>query len=328
MTDVNNSNPSFLHCCLLDGRGGADSVDIQTLPRVDGDQGVLWIHLDINDDDSRSWLERDSGLDPTIVDTLLAAETRPRSFSTDHGLLVVLRGVNTNPGQDPEDMVSVRVWIEHNRIISTRRRPLLSVTDLRETLNKSIGPKSPGGFLSSLVARLADRIGDFIDDIEERVGEAEDTMATQDHTQFRQMISTLRQQIASVRRFLAPQRDALDRLYRQPGDWLTDVDVRELRDEADRITRYLEDLDLARERTMVLREEFLGQLAQEQNARMYVLSVVAAVFLPLTFVTGLLGMNVGGLPGLESPRGFVISLVVMVVAAVGLLTFFRAKKWL
>jgi zinc transporter len=131
-----------------------------------------------------------------------------------------------------------------------------------------------------------------------------------------------------VRRFLAPQRDALDRLYRHPGAWLSDSEINELREEADRITRYLEDLDLARERTMVLREEFLGQLAQEQNSRMYVLSVVAAIFLPLTFVTGLLGMNVGGLPGLESPTGFIASVVVMIVAAVGLVVLFRWKKWL
>jgi zinc transporter len=79
---------------------------------------------------------------------------------------------------------------------------------------------------------------------------------------------------------------------------------------------------------MVLQEELIGRIAHEQNARMYVLSVVAAVFLPLTFVTGLLGMNVGGLPGLESPLGFAGSIVIMVVAAAGLLMFFRWKKWL
>ncbi len=325
MTD---SKLEFLHCCVLDGHGGSDAVDTRSLTQGKTSQGVLWIHLDVNDDASRSWLKKDSGLESVIVDSLLADETRPRSFSTEHGLLVVLRGVNTNPGQDPEDMVSVRVWIEQHRIISTRRRRLLSIIDIHEMLNEGIGPKSPGDFLSTIVAKLADRIGDFIDDIEGRVGEAEATMDTRDQTQFRQMITTLRHQIASVRRFLAPQRDALDRLYRQPGNWLSEADIRDLRDEADRITRYLEDLDLAREQTMVLREEFLGRLAQEQNSRMYVLSVVAAVFLPLTFVTGLLGMNVGGLPGLDSPRGFLGSLVVMVLAAVGLLTFFRAKKWL
>ena len=76
-----------------------------------------------------------------------------------------------------------------------------------------------------------------------------------------------------------------------------------------------------------MQEEFLALQAQEQNSRMYVLSVVAAIFLPLTFVTGLLGMNVGGLPGLESPNGFIASVLIMVVAAGALSAFFRWKKW-
>ena len=323
MTDT---KPNFLYCGVIDGKGGAS--ELADPLNWAGENGTLWLHLDVHDDGSREWLENSSGLDPTIVDTLLADETRPRSFATESGLLVVLRGVNTNPGSDPEDMVSIRLWIEGNRIISTRRRKLLSVTDLRESLGRGRGPTSSGQFLCALIARLADRIGDFIDDIETRVGQAEESIGDVEQTEFRHTITTLRQQVASVRRYLAPQRDALDRLYKQPGAWLSDADHRDLRDEADRITRYIEDLDLARERTMVLREEFLGQLAQEQNSRMYVLSVVAAIFLPLTFVTGLLGMNVGGLPGLENPLGFLASLVVMVVAGIGLLAFFRAKKWL
>ena len=325
---MTNDNPDFLHSCILDRRGGSEKVDLQSIARWTRDQGILWVHIDVNDDASRLWLTGVSGLEPAIVDVLLADETRPRSFSTRQGLLVVLRGVNTNPGNDPEDMVSIRLWIENDRIISTRRRRLLSVVDIRDSLEQGNGPKSSGGFLAALTGKLADRIGDFVDNIEDRLSDAEDNMATEDHTEFRQTISTLRRQIASVRRFLAPQRDALDRLYRQPGDWLSDAEIQELREEADRITRYLEDLELARERTMVLREEFLGQLAQEQNSRMYVLSVVAAIFLPLTFVTGLLGMNVGGLPGLENPKGFLGSIVIMIVAAAGLLAFFRSKKWL
>lgn len=137
----------------------------------------------------------------------------------------------------------------------------------------------------------------------------------------------MRRQIASVRRFLSPQRDALDRLYRQPGEWFSDNEVQRLREEADRITRHLEDLDLARERAIVLAEEFLAVIAQEQNNRMYVLSVVAAVFLPLTFVTGLLGMNVGGLPGLESPRGFIGAVIIMGLSSAAMIAVFRWKRW-
>jgi zinc transporter len=318
----------FLHSYILNGRGGAEPVDLAAVQQWSKEQGVLWVHLDVNDDMSRSWLLEGSGIQEHIVDLMLAEETRPRSLATEQGLLVVLRGVNTNPGEDPEDMVSIRIWVESHRIVTTRRRRVLSVQDVRASLEKGDGPRLAGEFLATFVERLADRIGDFVDGIEERLGEAEGNVSSQDTATFRRSLGLLRRQMASVRRFLAPQRDALDRLYRQAGIGLSDNETRYLREESDRITRYLEDLDLARERAVVLQEEFLGQLAQEQNARMYVLSVVAAIFLPLTFITGLLGMNVGGLPGLESPIGFLTSVVAMVGAAVLLLIFFRWKKWL
>ncbi len=320
--------PEFLHSYILDRNGGRRIVDAAAVAEWSPQQGILWVHIDVNNESAQKWLQDCSDLPSSIVDALLAGETRPRSHVTDKGSLVVLRGVNMNPGNNPEDMVSVRVWIEADRIISTRRRKLLSLQDVRTALDEGDGPATPGEFLAMLIGRLADRIGDFVDDIEERIGYIEDLGLQTDARKSRHSITALRRQLASVRRFLAPQRDALDRLYRNPGTVLSELEIHELREEADRLTRYLEDIDLARERLVVLQEELLSVVAQEQNTRMYVLSVVAAVFLPLTFVTGMLGMNVGGLPGLDSPNGFLVSVVVMIAAAVGLLLFFRWMKWL
>lgn len=320
-------NPEFLQCCVLDGKGGAKSINHDELSKWDKSKGTLWVHLDYMDPASREWLRHFAKLPKAALEFLLAEETRPRSVATNKGLLIVLRGVNMNPGEDPEDMVAVRLWIEHDRIISTRRRRLLSVADIRQSLGAGIGPTSSGAFLTALTSRLADRIGDFVDTIEGRLEDAEDRVVSHDPAVSRQTIAMLRRQIASVRRFLAPQREALDRLNRQSGGWIVEDEVQNLLDQADRITRYVEDLDLVRERAIVLQEEYLGLMAQEQNSRMYVLSVVAAIFLPLTFITGLLGMNVGGLPGLESPIGFWVSIVIMIVAAVGLAAFFRWKRW-
>jgi zinc transporter len=319
--------PEFLHSYVLDRKGGRSMVDVADIAEWTPDQGILWVHIDISDAASRNWLEEHSGLPLRVTEALLATETRPRSHVSHAGSLVVLRGVNLNPGEDPEDMVAVRLWIEPNRIFSTRRRKLLSVQDIRAALDEGEGPETSGEFLTMLIACIADRIGDFVNDIEERIGTIEDLGAVDSSIQLRQSITALRRQVASVRRFLAPQRDALDRLYRDPGGLLSDSGIQDLREEADRLTRYLEDIDLARERLVVLQEEMLALMAQEQNTRMYVLSVVAAIFLPLTFITGLLGMNVGGLPGLESPSGFNVSIITMVVAAVLLLLFFRWKKW-
>lgn len=325
---MNKKKPQFLYSYLLDGHGGGEVLDFAAIKKWMPADGKLWLHFDVSERGCRDWLAKESGLPDTAVDALLAGETRPRSVIMQQGVLLVLRGVNTNPGEDPEDMVSVRLWIDGDRIISSRRRRLLSVVDVADALAAGHGPGTPGELLTMLVERLADRIGNFVDLIESELDSIEDELGHMASSTFRPRLSSLRRKIASVRRFLAPQRDALDRFHRHNVDFLNDMDAHELRDEAERITRYLEDLDLARERAVVVQEELLSQIAQEQNTRMYVLSIVAAIFLPLTFVTGLMGMNVGGLPGIDSPWGFLGSISVMVVAGIALLGFFRWKKWL
>lgn len=325
---MTSQDPTFLRSFVIDKKGRGQKIDAEEVQQWSPEQGMLWVHLDVSDPDASRWLTKEAKLPAIAVDTLLAGETRPRSMVSDEGMLAVLRGVNMNPGADPEDMVSVRIWIDGHRIISSRRRRLLSIDDICESLHSGNGPTTPGNFLAMLIERLADRIGGFVDSIEDRMDDAEDEISKDKEPGFRQRLSALRRQIAEVRRFLAPQRDALDRLTRQSSAWLSELEAHSLRQEADRITRFLEDLDLARERAVVLQEELLSLIAQEQNARMYVLSVVAAIFLPLTFVTGLLGMNVGGLPGLESPVGFAWSIVIMIVTGICLALFFRWKKWL
>lgn len=318
----------LLHALLLDRNGGARPLEPGDIEKWRPEDGLLWLHLDVAGKLPVKWMRSTLGLDRVVVEALNADETRPRSLGIGDGLLAVLRGVNMNPGEDPEDMVSIRLWIERDRIVSTRRRKLLSVQDLREQLQQGTGPKTAGEFLASLIGRLADRIGGFFETIEENLSSIEEAGPDETVQTRRQSLAALRRQIAAVRRFIAPQRDALDRLYRNPGTLLSDAEANYLREEADRVTRYLEDLDLARERAVVLQEELLNELAQQQNTRMYVLSVVAAIFLPLTFVTGLLGMNVGGLPGVDSPEGFLVAVVVMAVTSAAVLSYFRFRKWL
>ena len=304
---------------------------VATAAEVDAwtpESGLIWVHLDVLDDSHRDWLNARTDIDDVTKDLLLAGETRPRSVSTDKGHLLILRGVNTNPGADPDDMVSVRIWIDANRIITSRRRRLLSIIDVREAIESGRGPATTGEFVVMLVGRLADRIGGVVDDIEEYMATAEEHSLDEDLLTLRTGIGEHRRQTAAIRRYLAPQRDALDRMYRQPGGFISDTEANELREEADRITRYLEDLDLIRERAIMLQEELLGRLAHEQNTRIYVLSVVAAVFLPLTFVTGLFGMNIGGLPGIDVPAAFWLSLFGMGTLSAALVLFFRWKRWI
>jgi len=247
------------------------------------------------------------------------------SFGT--GTLITLRGVNMNPGADAEDMVSIRVWLEGNRIITARQRRLLSVEDIRATIAAGRGPKTTGEFLIALVERLAERIGQVVDRLEDEIDSCETEIESEGTAELRSRLGNGRRKTAALRRFLAPQRDALDAVYRMSKNLLTDDDAHHLREQADRITRYVEDLDLVRDRAVVVQEELLNRIAQEQNSRMYLLSIVATIFLPLSFLTGVFGMNVAGLPGTDDMNAFSILAIVMLVIGVGIAALMRMKRW-
>ncbi len=319
---------SLVAAYQLDGRGGGKQLDWEGVAAWRPDQGALWVHLDRNAPESRSWLEGQSGLDPLVVESLLAESTRPRCVQVGDAVMLFLRGVNLNPGADPEDMVSIRLWIEGNRIISLRLRRLLSVSDLREAIDRGDGPKGVGDFVVQLAERLVSRIAGVIGDIDDKVDALQDQVLDAESGRLRTELMHLRREIIGLRRYLAPQREALARLTQISLPWLDDAAQMHLREEADRVVRYIEDLDSARERAAVTQEELANRLSEQMNARMYVLSVVAAIFLPLGFLTGLFGVNVGGIPLAEDPRGFIDVVLVLLLITVLQVLLFRWRRWL
>lgn len=312
----------------LDGRGGARALGWNELTGPAPQAAVRWVHLDFTHARARDWLWDESGIEPMVVEAMLEEDIRPRSLQAGDGVLTILRGVNLNPGSEAEDMVSIRLWLEPGRIVSTRRRRLMSVRRLEEALQTGQGPTGAGSFLAELLGHLDDRIGEVVDAIDESIEQAETLMAASGARTYRGEFGSLRRKTARIRRYLAPQREALDRLSRMQGTLFTTADLAELQEATNRMTLYVEDLDLARERAMVAQEEMLSALAAEQNTKMYLLSLVAAVFLPLSFLTGLMGMNVAGLPGTENPAAFALLVALMLGIGGGILVLFRWKRWL
>lgn len=322
-------NAGLVCAYLLDGRGGAAPVDWPDIERWDSSRGVLWIHLDSKDPGAKTWLETQSGLAQLTCESLLEQETRPRNTFTDDGLLLlILRGVNCNPGEDPEDMVAIRMLFSEHRIITLRYRRIMAVQDVRDALEAQKGPNSAGDFLVMIAERIADRMGDVISDIDDQVDGLEDSVLTAESKELRSQLSALRRKTISLRRYIAPQRDVLQRLLHDRIPWVRDMDRAHLREVAERTARFVEDVDSARERAAVTQEELNNRLSEQMNKAMYVLSIVAAIFLPLGLLTGLLGINVGGIPGTENRWAFTLVTVALITIAVGLIVWFRKIKWL
>lgn len=259
--------------------------------------GLLWVHLDRAAEQAKIWLQKESGLNPLVSENLLAEETRPRALEIDGNLLINLRGVNLNPGADPEDMVSLRLWLEPERIVTSRRRRIMAINDIRERIDRGRGPQNTGDFLVEVAASLVDRMSPVIESLDETEDDLEDQVVTGERQEIRTKLAALRRQAISLRRYLSPQREALSRIQGEPIEWIDVHQKARLREIADRVMRYVEDLDSIRERAAVIQDEIANRVSEMMNSNMYMLAIVATILLPLGFVTGLLGINVDGLPG-------------------------------
>ena len=288
-------------------------------------EAPLWVHLDRASERARDWLRSSSGLDAVVVEALLADETRPRVTPFANGLVVILRGVNLNPGADPDDMVALRTWIEPRRLITMRTRTLMAVQDVRGEIEAGNGPSTVSDTFVRLVTRLVARVAPVVDGLDEALDRLEERVIESPVRELRTELAALRRTTIGLRRYLAPQRDVLARLGVDGVSLLDDRSRIRLRENVDTMIRYVEELDTVRERGAVLGEELHSLVAERMNRTMYVLSLVGTVFLPLGFVTGLLGVNVAGIPGSDWPLAFEVLAVLLVgVAAFEVMLF---RRW-
>lgn len=321
-------NNELVFSYVLSEKGNGTPVNWEQIKKWRPDQGVLWLHLDYRDGRVQKWLSEESGIDPVLSEALIAEDTRPRVVSSRNSLLLILRGVNCNPGADPEDMVALRMWFDEQRIISMRHRKVMAIDDIRKQIESGKGPSNPSEFLVMTANRLVDRMADVVADIDDTVDELEEIVLTAESYELRPKLANIRRQSIGLRRYMAPQRDVLSRLQNERISWLSDIDRVNIREVAERTARFIDDIDSARDRAAITQEELNNRLSEQMNKTMYVLSIVAAIFLPLGLLTGLLGINVGGIPGTESKIAF--TLVTLMLVGIAFIEFwmFRRRKWI
>ena len=317
------------HALLLDRNGNAkeltyNEINGNTLP----EDGILWVHFDYSSQMAKDWIRNKSGIDSVAMDALLTEETRPRTTILNDSFLIALRGVNLNPNSKPEDMVSIRLFISSNLIITTKKRNLLSVDEIIDCLKKGVGPKSSSEFLNELTYRVTSRMEGVIDELEDRTDSLEESLMDSSDSKFRGELMAIRRETIILRRYLFPQKEAMSKLYHDKVTWISDYEKIELRETNDQLMRYIEELDTIRDKVALIQEELSNKLSEEMNKKMYVLSIISVIFLPLTFLTGLLGINVDGIPGANNEKAFFNFLVILVAIATFQLILFKKKKWI
>ena len=326
-TDENNG---LLFALLLDGQGGAKHLGYEEALNWTPEQGVLWLHMDLQAAGTKEFLETKSGINPLALESLTEEEEdRPRCVSFGDKLMLFLRAINLNPGEEPDDMISLRIWCENDRMITLRETPMNFLTAMEREFDTGGGPKNAGELLDEVCYFTLDKIVDVVADVEVVIDDIEDKIieGEEDDDDFMPRLSEARRNLTEMRRYLYPQRDAMDALPRQTMSWLNAENRYQLRENANRMMRIIEDMDSLRERAMINMDELSNRVREQTQENMYMLSVLAAIFVPLTFITGLFGMNVGGIPLAQSENGLLFMSAGQLFLGVLLAIILKKLKW-
>ncbi|MBF8999318.1 MULTISPECIES: zinc transporter ZntB [Vibrio] len=265
-----------------------------------------WYHCMRDEHAVRPWLEKNQ-VPTSIIDSLLAEDTRPlfEEYEDNHFLLI-LRGVNLNQNANPEDMLSIRLLYVNGAIISTRRIPSKTVATIREKLENQKGPNNLADLVMNIIDGLNRNIDNYLDTIEDKIDKFDEELELSEE------LMQTHKALLKIKRFIKPQQYAIDD-YFNSNIPLSESKQLRLRHSVNTIVRINENLDFFLSELDIIKGELRQYHAEKMNQNTYLFSVIAAIFLPTSFLTGLLGVNVGGIPGTESPIAFTLFCLGLVV---------------
>jgi len=310
---------------VLVGDGPPRHVSAEEAAQYHG-PGFVWIHVDSVDAPELAMVAG-ADIPDVAANALVATETRPRCDRIEQGAILNLRGPGAGDVDTSDRLVSIRMWVRRGKVNSLTRRPLQATAAVLEQM-KGGAIVDPGDLVAAFAREISAELdpqvaelGDFLDDCETE-------LETHNVYRLRSQIARIRAEAIAFRRFVAPDRDALQALAAQDFDWLAEEDRLHIREAADRFARMAEELEAVRERSALLHEQLTDLRGEEIDQRSLLISIVAFIFLPLTFVTGLLGMNVEGIPFAHERWAFwgVCGFCVLIAAAV--VAWFARRHWL
>jgi zinc transporter len=304
--------------------GKAERLDIKAA--MDATGQLIWIHLTSNNELAQSWLSETAGLPDYVVDVLTTTESRPRCDALGEGAFLNLRGRSNEEMTTSDPLASVRIYALAGRVFSVTRRTLTAVSDVVKAVEGGT-IADPGDLIAEFASAITEELDPEVGDLGDQLDDCEADLDADKVFELRRKVTKVRSTAIGYRRFVQPQRAALEKLAALPCDWLHGDDRLHLNSAADRAARMAEELEAIRERSALMHEALTDLRAEQIDSRSLLISIVALIFLPLTFLTGLYGMNVGGLPFAKEPWAFDVIGGICIAITVGIIGYFSVKRW-
>ncbi len=299
------SQPEAPWSVVFDTKGGAQPAPLETADGAAAIGPLTWVHLHPGDSD-HFLLSQVGKLPSKVMEYFAQPAGQARLVAVADGLLMTLRGLEQPPGGLPAELPSIQVWLGRNRVVTSASPVPAAIREIYSDLMAGAGPKGPADFLGRLALLLLTRI------------------LTREVDHLGRELNTIRLNLLRLHRHLSPQRTLLHELLLEYGRHRLGPEetLSTLREASGWVDDRLERLKGQREHCGALQEALADLQSQRMNNALYLLSLYTALFLPMGVLTGLLGINLAGIPGEKSPWGFwIVCLLLVLFGAAGYWVF-------
>ena len=312
---------------VFDGRGGVRRLsDQEEGAFVVPPRGFALISGRLGSAEFREWLKLEVG--EFNADILVSSTTRTRCTVLEDKALVVLRVAR--PNSDPEQVGRqlLSLMIEKHRVIVASELNVAELLGVAKWEQSRQAPVSPADLVARLGLRAADRLEPLIEHMGDSLDNIEEALMAGKRADIRAGLAEQRRALITFRRLIWPQRDVLNTLEIEDLSFLSARDRVRLREAASRTARLGEELQALSERAVLVHEQILDARSDQMNRTMLILTAVTVVFMPLTVISGALGMNVAGIPFADSPYAFWAVLAILAGLGGAIAIWMRSRKWL
>jgi len=321
-----NENHGLLFAYQINLEGITKKVSWEELEKEKpANTQLTWIHLDR--EKASAWLKKKNYFNDLVLGSLLSARTRPRMIKTHtQETILILRALHDSESAE-EDLVSLRVLIRDQQLITLSRYPIGALEKTRLQLENGSDIVSLADCLSALCQNIHDDLEREIEALNLNLYEIESLYENHQRVNLDQL-NLIQRRSHYLKRYLSPQKILFGTLSHIQLPWVKEHGSYLWREIENTLTHLVEDLDQIQLQSRTIQEAISNKIDHKIAQSMYIMSLVSAFFLPLTLFTGLLGMNVDGIPYHNAPRAFWWACSTTAGIALMQYLLFKRKKWL
>jgi magnesium transporter len=294
---------------------------------------VTWINIDgIHEVEIIQKIGEYYDLHPLILEDIVTAGQRPKCDDYESYIYIVLRMLSYTWKTESIETEQVSMILGKNYVISFQENVGGDVFDhIRDRIRNSKGKirkMSADYLVYSLIDAIVDNYFVVLERLTERIEALEDELITEPTSQTLQEVHKLKRELLFLRKSIWPLRELVSKLEKTETNLIKKATLPYLRDIYDHTIQVIDTVETSRDVISYMLEIYLSSISNKLNSIMKVLTVIATIFMPLTFIVGLYGMNFHYMPELQWKYGYLAVLIMMAVIAVGMLYYFKKKKWI